>query len=190
MWSPATEIYLTGNYSESEARHDSLPGWEAFGQIEMERFGGHWVIYGAETEEKIREGEGRTFLEHITYGADYVAELGDRLAVELLYETQATQQQDLATATYRHPLKYRDNIAAITLSAAPRHSWSATVEWTDSPLEKDDTWIWLEWNIRFGTLGQLTLAGGSLRGGQLCSGGVCKLVDPFEGGRVELLTNF
>jgi hypothetical protein len=156
----------------------------------MERFGGHWVLYAAETEEKIREGEGRTFLEHITYGADYIAELGDRITVELLYETQATQQQDLATVDYRYPLCYRDNIAALTVSATPRHSWSATVEWTDSPLEKDDTWIWVEWSIRFGTLGQLTLAGGSLRGGQLCSGGVCKLVDPFEGGRIELLTNF
>jgi hypothetical protein len=44
--------------------------------------------------------------------------------------------------------------------------------------------------IRLGAAGQLTLSGGTIRGGMVCSGGICKFEDPFEGGRLEFLTNF
>ncbi|MBD3161088.1 MAG: hypothetical protein GF346_02850 [Candidatus Eisenbacteria bacterium] len=190
LWSPLQDVYLTGNYSESEARHSNLPAWEAFGMIEADFAGAHWVLLGAETEEKVREGIDRTFFERITFGGDVVRELGRGWSLEVLYETQAIQQQDLATSHFEYPLKYRDHIAAATLSLSPKHTWSVNYEWTDSPLEEKDSWLWVEWSIRFGVVGQLTLAGGALRGGQVCSGGVCKLVDPFEGGRLELLTNF
>lgn len=190
MWTLTDDVYLTGNYSESEAQHDELPAWEAYGQVEADLLGGHWVVTAAETEEKIREGEGRTFVERISYGADYVRQLGESNSIELFYETQGVQLQELATADYRFPVTYRDHLAAVTFSMSPRNTWSATLEWSDSPTEVKESWVWIEWGIRLGTLGQLTLAGGSLRGGQVCSGGVCKLVDPFEGGRIELLTNF
>jgi hypothetical protein len=190
LWSPLAGIDLTANYSESEARHATLPAWEAFGQIDVEALGGHWILYAAETEEKIREGEDRTFFERITFGGDAIRQLSDRWTAELLFETQGIQQQDLARAAFEFPDDFRDNLASLTLSFSPRHTWSATIEWTDSPFERKDSWVWIEWNIRLGVIGQLALAGGSLRGGQVCSGGVCKLVDPFEGGRLELLTNF
>ncbi len=190
LWSVTPDFILTGNYSESDARHATLPAWEASGQLEADWLGVHWNLLAAETEEKVREGEDRVFYERITFGGDMVFNLSDRWALETLYEMQNTQQSDLATAHYQFPLKYQDQIAGFTLSMSPKYTWSATLEWSDSPLETEESWLWIEWGIRLGIIGQLTLGGGSLRGGQVCSGGVCKLVDPFEGGRLELLTNF
>ena len=190
LWSPLADVHLTGNYSESQARRSTLPAWEGFGMIELDVAEAHWTFLAAETEEKIREGIDRTFFERITFGGNVVRPLGGGWSIDFTYETQSIQQQDLARAHFEYPLKYRDQIAGITLALSPKHAWSATFEWTDSPLERKESWLWVEWSIRMGVVGQVTLAGGALRGGQVCSGGVCKLVDPFEGGRLELLTNF
>jgi hypothetical protein len=189
-WSVRPELILTANHSASDARHAELPAWESFGQVEADVGGAHWILYGAETEEKIREGLDRTFFERITFGGDVVRELGRSWGLELAYETQETRQQDLARAAFEFPIEFRDHMLGVTLSKSPRHTWAATIEWTDSPIESEDLWVWVEWNLRLGVIGQLNLAGGSLRGGQVCSGGVCKFVDPFEGGRLEILTNF
>ncbi len=188
--SPARDLLVTGNYSASEARHAALPAWEMLGELEADWLGSHWTLRAAETEEKVREARDRVFYERITFGGDWLADVGRGWTLDLGYETQGIQQQDLAAAAYELPLEYRDNIASITVGRTPRHSWGATIEWTDNPTAETDSWVWVDWNIRLGLLGQLTISGGALRGGQVCSGGVCKIVDPFEGGRVELLTNF
>ncbi|MFB3909916.1 MAG: DUF6029 family protein [Candidatus Eisenbacteria bacterium] len=182
---------LTGNYSRSEARHADLPAWEAFGQAEAAYPATHLLAYGAEAEETIREGEDRVFFERITFGGDVLQSITDLWSFEVGYETQGIQERDYSNDDYTFPRKYRDHLVSLTVSRAPIHSWAATIEYTvDNPRETKDTWVWLEWNIRLGTFGQLTVAGGSLRGGQVCSGGVCKIVDPFEGGRLEMLTYF
>ncbi len=183
------EASLTGNYSASEARHAALPAWEAFGQLEGERFGSHWILRAAEQEERVIEGDHRTLFERATFGGNWQRRLGD-WSLEVGYETQGIRKQNIARRLFETAREYRDQITTLTLGRAPRHSWAATVEWTDDALSAKKSWLWLEWNVRLGLLGQLTLGGGSLRGGQVCSGGVCKIVSPFEGGRVELLTNF
>ena len=198
LWTPYSNLLLTGNWSRSEARHATLPARETFGQAELDWKGAHLVAYGAETEEKVRERADRVFFERITYGGDALRGLGRDWSLELGLETQGVQEQDLAKAFYQFPLQYRESLASITLAKAPRHSWAATVEWTDNPNDasgsrggkEKDSWAWFEWTIRLGVAGQISLGAGSLRGGQVCSGGVCKQVDPFEGGRIELLTNF
>lgn len=189
-WSVRPDLILTANHSASDARNAELPAWESFGQVEADLGGTHWILYGAETEEKIREGLDRTFFERITFGGDAVGEVGRGWGLEVAYETQQTRQLDLARASFEFPIEFRDDMLGLTLSKSPTHTWAATIEWTDSPIEDEDMWIWVEWSLRLGVIGQLSLAGGSLRGGQVCSGGVCKFVDPFEGGRLEILTNF
>lgn len=182
-------LILTGNYSASEARHAPLPAWEAFGQLEAEWLTAHWILRAAETEERIVEGDHRSFLNRITYGGDWMRPMGE-WSIEFGMETQEVLKQNIARRTYEAPRDYRDSIASLTIGMAPRHVWSATAEWTTDGESPDDFWLWMEWGVRLGVLGQLNFAGGSLRGGQVCSGGVCKVVAPFEGGRIELLANF
>jgi hypothetical protein len=182
-------VSITGNWSRSEARHAPLSAWETYGELQGDFIGSHWILRAAETEDTVPEGTGRVFFERITYGGDWMRELGP-WSMEVAFETQGVQSQDLARASYVPAVEYRDQAATVTLTRSPRHSWSVTTEWTDDPLRTRDSWIWAEWTIRLGLMGQITMGGGRLRGGQVCSGGVCKIVDPFEGGRVELLTNF
>jgi hypothetical protein len=186
---PTPLISLTGNWSRSDARHSDLPAWETYGELQGTWLSSHWILRANETEETVPEGTDRVFFERITYGADWMKELGS-WSIEAVYETQGVQSQDLARVSYVPPVEYRDNAATMTLTRSPRHSWSVTTEWTNDPLRTHDAWMWAEWTIRLGLVGQVTLGGGTIRGGQVCSGGVCKTVDPFEGGRLELLTNF
>jgi len=190
LYSISSDVMLTGNWSRTEARHATLPSSELLGQAEVTWADAHWLGYVGQTKEKIPEGLDRTLFERITFGGDWSRGFGAGWALEAGYETQGTHQLDLATASYRLPTVYRDNVATITVSKSPVHSWAATYEWSNDPTATRDSWLWLEWNIRLGLLGQLTVGGGRMRGGQVCSGGVCRLVDPFEGGRVELLANF
>jgi hypothetical protein len=182
-------VSLTGNWSRSEARHAALPAWEIYGELQGDLIGSRWILRAAETEDTVPEGTDRVFFERITYGGDWMKGFGSWSA-EIAYETQGVQSQDLARASYVRALEYRDHAATMTLTRSPRHSWSVTTEWTNDPLRTHDSWAWAEWTIRLGLAGQITMGGGKLRGGQVCSGGICKIVDPFEGGRVELLTNF
>ncbi len=189
LWSLTQDVLLTGNWSHSEARHSNVPSKEFFGQAEVSWAGAHWIGYADETKEKVPEGFDRTDFERQTFGGDVNRAIGGGWAGEIGYETQGTHKLDLAQQSYRLPTVYRDNVATATLSKSPIHAWSATVEWTTDPTATRTSWVWLEWSVRLGVIGQITVGGGRLRGGQVCSGGVCRIVDPFEGGRVEFLAN-
>ncbi|MBK8231359.1 MAG: hypothetical protein IPK72_12375 [Candidatus Eisenbacteria bacterium] len=182
---------VVGSFSRSEARHAYTPAREVYGEIERwltER--AELIVRAAETEEVVLEGGDEIFFERITYGGNLLLPLDESYSLDLGFETQGTQEQNRATRDFRKPVEFRDTLISATLSRAPNMSFAVTTEWTDSPKETDDFWLWGEWNLRVGSRHQLLLGGGKLRGGQLCSGGVCKLVDPFEGGRIEFLTTF
>ena len=144
----------------------------------------------AETEEIIREGSSDIFFERITHSGTIVQPLSEYLSLDVTVETQGVQESNRDTQSYQFPLEYRDNIVSATLNKAPNMSWGLTYEWSDSPKEVDDAWLWADWNVQVGSRHQLSLGAGKLRGGQLCSGGVCKLVQPFEGVKLEFLTTF
>lgn len=183
-------LMLTGDASRSLARHRDVPAWEIYGNLEADWRGSHIIAYTAETEEKVPEGADRVFYERITYGGDWLTPVWNGWSAEVGMETQKTQEQDLARAAYEYPMEYRDNVMTFTLTKSPRFSWAATIEWTDEERAVKDNWAWFSWMIRLGNAGQLTLSGGSIRGGMVCSGGICKFEDPFDGGRIEFLTNF
>ncbi len=182
---------LTGSYSRSKARHSNQPAWEAYGELER-WLGEHTelVLRADESEDTVLEVSDYVFTERITYGGTLVLPVTAAWSVDASYETQGVQESHSATYAFRFPNEFRDNVAILTLSRAPSMSWAATVEWTNDEREAKQSWFWAEWNLQLGERYQLLLGGGSLRGGQVCSGGVCKIVDPFEGGRIELLTTF
>ncbi|MCA9756643.1 MAG: hypothetical protein KDA27_12640 [Candidatus Eisenbacteria bacterium] len=181
---------LVGSWTKTEARHGYYPATEAYGEIEQ-WFGHSEIIFRmAETEEIIREGSSDIFFERITHSGTIVQPLSEYLSLDVTVETQGVQESNRDTQSYQFPLEYRDNIVSATLNKAPNMSWGLTYEWSDSPKEVDDAWLWADWNVQVGSRHQLSLGAGKLRGGQLCSGGVCKLVQPFEGVKLEFLTTF
>ncbi|MEZ4655195.1 MAG: DUF6029 family protein [Candidatus Eisenbacteria bacterium] len=178
---------LNGSYSKSEARHFHAPAWEAYGEIEQWLHGTEVVLRTGETEETVREGSDNVFFERITYSGTVVHPFNDIWSLDITGETQGVQESNEGTRDFQFPFDYRDNIVSATLNKSPNYSWALTVEWTDDDRQPRDHWIWAEWNIQIASRYQLLLGGGQLRGGQLCSGGICKLVDPFQGAKMEFL---
>jgi hypothetical protein len=196
---------LTGSYSVSKARrakdysalgqafsNTRFPAWETYGELEhhpTEKT--EFILRGGETEETIEEGGDPLFAERMTWGGLVSFPLVENWSGEISLETQGVQESNKALRPEDFYLtEYRNNLIGLTLSKSPNMSWGLTAERTDDPREEDKTWVWGEWNVRLGDRHQLLLGGGRLRGGQVCSGGVCKLTKPFEGGRIELLTTF
>jgi hypothetical protein len=178
-------------YGRSRGRDSGQSAWEISGEAET------WlsehvelVLRGAETEETVREGTDLVFFERITWGGTLVAPVRGDWTLDLTAETQGAQESSAATRSYEFPGEYRDNVCILTLSNGTGMSWGITGEWTNDDRSDDSRWLWAEWNLRLGDRHQLSLGGGAVRGGQVCSGGVCRILDPFEGGRIELITTF
>jgi hypothetical protein len=182
---------LSAAYGRTHGLRSGQSAWETSGDLET-RLGERVeiVLRGAETEETVREGADLVFFERRTFGGSILAPIRGEWTLDLTLETQGAQESNERTRTYEFPVEYRSTIMVLTVATGKGMSWGVTGEWTDDAREAKDSWLWAEWNLRLGDRHQLNLGGGSVRGGQICSGGVCKLVDPFEGGRLELVTTF
>jgi len=200
------ETHATLAYSRAGARHaasfpssgsvpvfadSKLPAWETYGELEQwmgER--AEVILRLAESEETVNKGY-PAFFERITGGASVLYTVTEAWSIDFTWESQETQEsnQALIPESYLYS-DYRDHTASLTLSKSPNMSWALTGEWTTNPTETRASWIWGEWNLLLGDRNQMTLGFGRLRGGQVCSGGVCRIVDPFEGGRLEVQTTF
>lgn len=201
----AERTQATGSFSRSESRHgknyrdlgllyrtNNFQAWEAYGELE------HWlgehlevVLRADESEETIEEGGLPLFFERRTWGGTLAFPIVEKWSGDFTAENQAVQESNKSLREEEFLFhEYTNTLGTLTVSRSPNMAWAVTAEWTDDERQEDQTWVWGEWNLRLGERHQLLLGGGRLRGGQVCSGGVCKLVDPFEGGRIELLTTF
>jgi hypothetical protein len=186
----AEKTKVVASYARSKARHHPYASWETYGELEQ-WFGETEIILRAdETEDTVQEGNNLLFTEHITFGGSLVYPLPAEWNLDLTAENQNTQESIRNADPLEPPVEYSGQVATMTISAPNGMAWAVTGEWTDKETELRQNWLWLEWTLRLGERHQLNLGGGRQRGGQVCSGGVCKLVDPFQGGRIELLTNF
>ncbi len=182
---------LTGSFSRSLAHHSYQPAWEAYGELEQHVGETTDLVFRADqTQETVLEVTDGVFTGRITYSASLVAPITDEWSFDTTFETQSIRESHTLTQDFRYPLDTNDQVAILTVSKAPNLSWAVTGEWTNDQRENRQTWLWLEWDLQLGTRHHLVVGGGSLRGGQVCSGGVCKIVDPFQGGSLELQTTF
>ena len=181
---------LIGSWSKTEARNGYFPATELYGEIEQWFGHSELVLRAAETEEITREGVDDVFFERITYSATAVHPINDIFSFDITAETQEVQVWNRTTRDVAGPFEYRDNLVSATINKVPDMSWGLNFEWADDPLATRDSWLWAEWIMQVQERHQLILGGGRIRGGQLCSGGVCKIVSPFEGAKLEFLTTF
>jgi hypothetical protein len=182
---------LNTTYGRTRSRHSGQSSWETSGEFET-WFGEEIeaVLRGTETEETVAEGANLVFFERITWGTTIVFPISGGWNMDCTGETQGIRQVKKPQGHPDVPVEFRDNTLGLTVSSPGGMSWGLTTEWTNEKNLERDRWLWADWNIRIGDRHQLSLGGGTVRGGQVCSGGVCRIVDPFEGGRLELITTF
>jgi hypothetical protein len=185
------DLEILANRAAGESHDGELPYFENYGQVEWTLWPNLVVIgRGAETEETIDEGAKVVFFERITWGGNVYWSFAETWSLELDFETQKLQELDLETAEFSFPLEARDNILTVNLFHAPWLAMAVTHEWTDNPREEKDRWTFAEVNFQVMDRHQINIGGGSFRGGQLCSGGICRPVAPFTGVRVNWQTTF
>ena len=182
---------FTAAYGSWRGRDSGQSAWETSGELES-KLGEEidLVLRGAETEETVKQGTDLVFFERETLGGTIVAPIRGAWSLDLTLETQGAQESNVSTREHEFPVEYRSSVLALNVANGRGLAWGVTGEWTNDERESRSSWIWAEWILRLGDRHQLSLGGGSVRGGQICSGGVCKMVDPFEGGRLELITTF
>ncbi len=182
---------LVTSYGRTRARHSGQSSWETSGEFET-WFGDETevVVRANETEETVLEGGQLVFFERITWGGTVVVPVREGWSLDLTGESQAVRQVNRPQRHHDTPTVFRENVVGATVSSPNGMSWGLTAQWTDEENLDRDRWLWAVWNLRIGDRHQLSLGGGTVRAGQICSGGVCKIVDKFEGGRVELITTF
>jgi len=87
---------------------------------------------------------------------------------------------------------YTNTLLSLGVSRSP--DWSATLryEWTSNEETVDGRkdWFAVDGALRISRSHSLTLMVGGDRGGQVCANGVCRIVSPFLGWRVGLLSYF
>jgi len=91
-------------------------------------------------------------------------------------------------------LDYSEIRSYLSLHRSPR--WVATVlyEWTDNPetvffTKKKDFWAG-QLEVKFGKAHSVRLFVGSTKGSTKCAGGVCRVLPPFKGVRLEAVLRF
>ena len=91
-------------------------------------------------------------------------------------------------------LDYSEVRSYLTLHKSPR--WVATVlyEWTDNPetvfFAKKKNWWAGQFEVKFGKAHSVRLFVGSTKGSTKCAGGVCRVLPPFKGVRLEAVLRF
>lgn len=88
--------------------------------------------------------------------------------------------------------KYHNRYFGLTLSHAP--DWSATVRMEHSTNVEEPSgkqfWIAGEMTYRLGNAHTMSISYGSERGGLVCTSGICRQLNPFNGLRLTLLTQW
>jgi hypothetical protein len=185
------DVEISLGRAAGETHDETFPYFENYGQAEW-RAGERLVLLGraGETEETVDEGTKIVFFERFTFGGNLYWSLSDSWSFEVDAETQGRKESELANADYTFPLEVRDNIITANLYHSPWLALAATVEWTDDSREATQHWIFTEANFQVLDRHQINVGGGSFRGGQLCSGGICRPIAPFTGLRINWLTTF
>jgi hypothetical protein len=113
------DLEVIANRSAGENHDGELPYFENYGQIEYALTPDLYVIVrGAESEETVDEGAKEAFFERITWGGNVYWALAETWALEVDFETQKFQEQDLSTADFEFPERGREN----TIRGRPRRT--------------------------------------------------------------------
>ncbi len=85
---------------------------------------------------------------------------------------------------------YNNVLLTLEYSRSPRWSVNTRIEWTSTEKEQGGQQIWpvVGATYRIGNAHTVGVQYGSERGGVVCTGGVCRLINPFSGFRFTVLS--
>jgi len=176
-YSPFWEIYVDLQYFLEEGGNDYVQ--LGFNRRSQEI--ANEVAYTPGVGPSIEE----TRLTGIPVAAQYT--IGDGWVLKGVLEQQWVHEgKNLVTPDYTNTL--------LSLGVSRSPDWSATFryEWTSNEETVDGRkdWFAVDGALRISRSHSLTLMVGGDRGGQVCANGVCRIVSPFLGWRVGLLSYF
>jgi hypothetical protein len=176
---PSADVQITGGASEARRQAGGLVHWEIFGQMDqnLPRWGissvaGSWS----------REYVMGKFTEYKTGVLDLAYETDAFQRVELELEVQRTDEPSgEAFETYLVSLAFYPG-SGLTISGVAENT-------SQDGLDRD---LWLFGDVRVAVSDdfEVSLGGGTERGGKKCSGGICFTEPEFAGIRLRFLTYF
>jgi hypothetical protein len=176
---PTGDFQLTGGASEARRQAGGLAHWEIFGQLDSGLpVWGVSSVAGSWSREYVM---GR-FTEYATGALDLAYEVGALETVEIGLEAQRTEEPSGET--------FETYLTSIALYPTPEITCSLVAEATSQEgLDRD---IWLFGDIRATISGdfEVSLGGGTERGGKKCTGGICFTEPEFTGIRLRFLSYF
>jgi hypothetical protein len=176
---PAEDVQITGGASEARRQGGGLAHWEMFGQVDHGM--PDWGISSVAGSWSREYFLGR-FTEYVTGVIDLVYEIGALNTVEIEFEAQWTEEPSGET--------FETYLTSIGLYPTPDLTLSLVGETTSQAgLDRD---FWLFGDIRTTISGdfEVSLGGGTERGGKKCSGGICLTEPEFTGIRLRFLSYF
>lgn len=173
------DLHITGSASEARTQQADLMHWEIFTQIDqVEPLLGIRSLAGSWS----REYAGGFFTEYLSGAADLEFDIGSDRIIEVAIEAQMTED---ALGD-----NHEDALASVSLYPGPGVTVSILGEATNSDDEERDAWAFGEIRAEIAQDLEVSLGGGTERGGKKCSGGICYTAPEFAGVRIQLSTFF
>ncbi len=176
---PTGDVQIIGGASEARRQGGGLAHWEIFGQMDhsLPRWGISSVA-GSWSREYIM---GR-FAEHVTGVIDLAYDVAGLQNLEIELEMQLTEEPSgEAFETY---------LTSIGLYPRPDLTLSVVGEATSQAGLDRDFWVFGDIRTAISDDFEVSLGGGTERGGKKCSGGICFTEPEFTGVRLRFLTHF
>lgn len=109
--------------------------------------------------------------------------------MQRVYDSKKVTLADSAHAAYSGI--FNNVLLTVEYSRAPTWSVNGRLEWTTTDKEQSGRRLWpvIGGTYRIGTSHTVTLQYGAERGGVVCTGGVCRLINPFNGFRLIVKSN-
>jgi hypothetical protein len=176
----AENIQITGGASEARSKGGGLAHWEMFAQLDqpLPRWGIR-SLAGSWSRDEYTQGK---FKEHKSGGLDLELPLGSDHAGDIGIEMQVVKPHSEAT--------YENYLGSAAFYPWPSVTLAASVESTTEQGLRRDTWAFGEARVSVGGDFEVSLGGGTERGGQKCSGGICYTEPEFAGVRLRFSAFF
>jgi hypothetical protein len=172
-------MQITGGASEARTQGGGLAHWEIFAQADqplarwgIRSFAGSWsreYIYGK-------------FTEYMSCGLDLEIASGTENAVEVGVEAQAIEEPSEKT--------HENYLGLVTLYPWPSVTLAGSGEATTEEGLKREAWFFGEARVSIGGDFEVSIGGGTERGGLRCSGGICYTEPEFAGVRLRFSAFF
>lgn len=179
------DLFLTGGVSEARNHDADLRHWEMFGQLDWtlsETISGSAAASWSREYLFVAEAATGKFDEHKTAGLTAQLDTGMGNAFEATLEGQTSDDVD------GEP--YEDYLVSLAFYSSTDWTLIASAERTTSETETRESWFMVEARKLVTNDLEVSLAGGTERGGLKCTGGVCFEEPEFEGVRLRFTRFF